>query len=128
MGIDIFIPDCLLGLGYFYIKRRRMTKQEIICMAQEAQMPFYWRTGEITYLDKLERFAALVASAERERIKQANASEIERINAHIKELERDAARYREVREWDFCGYDHCLISPESVDREADNIIRARGQA
>ena len=29
-------------------------------------MPFYWRTGEITYLDKLERFAALVASAERE--------------------------------------------------------------
>lgn len=29
-------------------------------------MPFYWRTGEITYLDKLERFAVLVASAERE--------------------------------------------------------------
>ena len=66
MGIDILIPDCLLGLGYFYIKRRNMTKQEIIRMAQEAQMPFYWRTSEITYLDKLERFAALVASAERE--------------------------------------------------------------
>ena len=31
-------------------------------------MPFYWRTGEITYLDKLERFAALVASAEREKL------------------------------------------------------------
>ena len=43
-----------------------MTREEIIRMAQEAQMPFYWRTGEITYLDKLERFAALVASAERE--------------------------------------------------------------
>jgi len=66
MGIDIFVPDCLLGLGNFYSKGRNMTKQEIICMAQEAQMPFYWRTGEITYLDKLERFAALVASAERE--------------------------------------------------------------
>ena len=65
MGIDILIPDCLLGLGYFYFKGRNMTKQEIIRMAQEAQMPFYWRTGEITYLDKLERFAALVASAER---------------------------------------------------------------
>jgi hypothetical protein len=65
MGIDILVPDCLLGLGYFYSKGRNMTKQEIICMAQEAQMPFYWRTGEITYLDKLERFAALVASAER---------------------------------------------------------------
>jgi len=43
-----------------------MTREEIIRMAQEAQMPFYWRTGEITYLDKLERFAALVVSAERE--------------------------------------------------------------
>ena len=66
MGVDIFVPDCFLGLGNFYIKRRNMTKEEIIAMAQEAQMPFYWRTGEITYLDKLERFAALVASAERE--------------------------------------------------------------
>ncbi len=60
----------------------------------------------------LERFAYLVAKQERERI-----------NANIKEIERDAARYREVREWDFCGYDHGLISPESVDREVDN---ARG--
>ena len=62
-----------------------MTREDIISMAQEAQMPFYWRTGEITYIDKLERFADLVASAERERIKQANAPEIERINAYIKE-------------------------------------------
>ena len=44
-----------------------MNREDIIRMAQEAQMPFYWRTGEITYLDKLERFAALVASAEREK-------------------------------------------------------------
>ena len=43
-----------------------MNREDIIRMAREAQMPFYWRTGEITYLDKLERFAALVASAERE--------------------------------------------------------------
>ncbi len=43
-----------------------MTQDEIIEMAKQTQMPFYWRTGEITYLDKLERFAALVASAERE--------------------------------------------------------------
>jgi hypothetical protein len=66
-----------------------------------------------------------MVAAERERIKAANAPEIERVNAHIKELERDAARYREVREWDFCGYDHGLTSPESVDRAVDN---ARGQA
>ena len=62
-----------------------MTQEDIVRMAREAQMPFYWRTGEITYLDKLEAFAALVASAECERIKQANAPEIERINAYIKE-------------------------------------------
>ena len=43
-----------------------MNRDDIIRMAHEAQMPFYWRTGEITYLDKLERFAALVAFAERE--------------------------------------------------------------
>ena len=43
-----------------------MTQDEIIEMAKQTQMPFYWRTGEITYLDKLERFAALVASFERE--------------------------------------------------------------
>jgi hypothetical protein len=43
-----------------------MTREDIIQMAQEAKMPFYWRTGEITYLDKLVRFATLVASAERE--------------------------------------------------------------
>ena len=43
-----------------------MNREDIIQMAREAQMPFYWRTGEITYLDKVERFATLVASAERE--------------------------------------------------------------
>ena len=43
-----------------------MTRDDIIQMARAAQMPFYWRTGEITYIDKLERFANLVAAAERE--------------------------------------------------------------
>ena len=112
-----------------------MIREDIVRMAQEAG--FFIQQNEIysmsTQSDQeltewIERFAALVASAERERIKQANAPEIERINAHIKELERDAARYREVREWDFCGYDHCLITPESVDREADESIRARGHS
>ena len=43
-----------------------MTQDEMIEMARQAQMPFYWRTGEITYLDKLEAFANLVAQHERE--------------------------------------------------------------
>ena len=51
-----------------------MTREDIIQMAQKAG--FVW-LGE--YHSNLEDFA------ERERIKQANAPEIERINAHIKE-------------------------------------------
>ena len=43
-----------------------MNKEDMIRMAREAQMPFYWRTGEITYLDNLEAFAKLVAQHERE--------------------------------------------------------------
>ena len=43
-----------------------MTQDEIIEMAKQTKMPFYWRTGEITYLDKLEAFAKLVADHERE--------------------------------------------------------------
>jgi hypothetical protein len=42
------------------------------------------------------RFAALVAAAERERIIAANAPEIERINAHIKELEQARPEEREA--------------------------------
>jgi adenylate kinase len=75
-----------------------MTREEIIRMAQEAQMPFYWRTGEITYLDKLERFAALVASAERE--------------ACVKIVEDEAYQYASPV-WAF---------------EIVNDIKARGQA
>ena len=45
-----------------------MNREQIIQLAREAQMPFDWRSGEITYLDRLERFAALVAKAERERL------------------------------------------------------------
>ena len=38
----------------------------VIEMAREAQMPFYWCTEGIPYLDKLERFAELVRADERE--------------------------------------------------------------
>ena len=50
-----------------------MTKEDVIRMAREARMPYFYQTKEIANLNGLERFAALVASAERERIKQANA-------------------------------------------------------
>jgi hypothetical protein len=43
-----------------------MTRDDIIRMAREAQLPYYFRTGEITNIEQVERFAALVAAAERE--------------------------------------------------------------
>jgi hypothetical protein len=43
-----------------------MTREDIIKMAREAKMPFYFRTGEIDNIDAVERFARLVAEKERE--------------------------------------------------------------
>jgi hypothetical protein len=104
-----------------------MNREDIIRMAQEAH--FNSKTWIDIYKDEitagdvkgyLEAFAALVASAERERIKQANAPEIERINAYIKELE-DAVK----TERDACaqiGDDH----PSWSSRMYSATIRARG--
>ncbi len=43
-----------------------MTRDDTIRMAREAQMPYYYRTGQVTNIEQLERFAELVAAAERE--------------------------------------------------------------
>jgi hypothetical protein len=64
-----------------------MTRDEIVRMAQEAAiMPPNWGATENQWRT-LHDFAGLVAAAERERIIAANAPEIERCNAYIKELE-----------------------------------------
>ena len=47
-------------------------------------------------LENFERFAALVAAAERERIIAQNAPEIEKINTHIKTLEKALEDEREA--------------------------------
>ncbi len=47
-----------------------MTRDDIIRMAREAQLPYYFRTGEIFNVAQLERYAALVAAAEREKVAQ----------------------------------------------------------
>lgn len=69
-----------------------MNRENIIRMAREAGGADISMNGWTSWVgtqstEFLERFANLVVSAERERIKQANAPEIERVNAHIKELE-----------------------------------------
>jgi hypothetical protein len=70
-----------------------MTRDDIIRMAREAGWAVHAYNSEI-----VERFFKLAyeagTAAERERIIAANAPEIERINAHIKELEQARAEER----------------------------------
>jgi len=44
-----------------------MTKEEIIQMANQANLPYDYVGGELMWLDKLEQFAKLVAEKEREK-------------------------------------------------------------
>jgi len=76
-----------------------MKREDIIEMAGKAfETPGVepaFRNGFWTVTsEELERFAALVAAAERERIIVANAPEIEKTNAHIKMLEDEIAVIR----------------------------------
>lgn len=43
-----------------------MTRDDIIKMAREAKLPYKYDTGRVVHLKELERFAELVAAAERE--------------------------------------------------------------
>ena len=64
--------------------------QEIIQMARDSGMELYGLGKDrARFVFHLEAFAKLVAEAERERIKQANAPEIEKINAHIQKAMTD---------------------------------------
>ena len=58
-----------------------MDREDIIRMAKEARMPYFYGTWEIVNVDGLERFAALVAAHEREECaKVANAWQTEVLN------------------------------------------------
>ena len=113
-----------------------MTKDEVIALAEKCKLAVLihsqWTAEikEFTVVDyvvegdlgSLMQFADLVANAERERIKQANAPEIERINAHIKELE-DAVKVEREACAKVCD-DH----PTWTGRMCGETIKARGQA
>jgi len=47
-----------------------MTKEEIIQMANQANLPYDFVGGELMWLDKLEQFSKLVAQKEREECAQ----------------------------------------------------------
>jgi len=59
-----------------------MTERDIE-LAKQAKLP----VNHPDWADAARRFAELIRADERERIKAANAPEIERINAHLKSLE-----------------------------------------
>ena len=76
------------------------------------------------YRSELEAAVRAAVEAERERIIAANAPEIERCNAYIKELEEAMLAEREaiakmVEDWD---------SDSADPRDIAAAIRARGQA
>jgi hypothetical protein len=47
-----------------------MTQDEIIDMARQAKLPYYWDEDVPCHLEQLEAFAKLVAAKERERLAQ----------------------------------------------------------
>jgi len=96
-----------------------MTRDDIIRMAREADIDWHkhWDDEE----NRLERFAALVAAAERDQIIALNAPEIERINEYIKTLEEAVAAEREA-----CA----KVCEDDFGNGALNLadaIRARGE-
>ena len=72
-----------------------MTREDIIRMAEEAGLEGIEQAG---ILEHFNRFAALVAAHERERIIAANAPEIEKVNEYIKGLEDSIATVIRARE------------------------------
>jgi hypothetical protein len=73
-------------------------KDDITRMAREAGLHLATDVNwmPIIGIEYLERFAALVAAAERERIKESNAPVIKTINEHIKALEEARKAEREA--------------------------------
>jgi 2-oxo-4-hydroxy-4-carboxy--5-ureidoimidazoline (OHCU) decarboxylase len=111
-----------------------MDREEIIRMAREAGLPYIYQTGEVANLRLVERFAALVAAAERNKLA---AWMIERgyatghgdtVEDLLKELEWQIAE----REREVCAKvcDVLAVHPEyasDITKVAAQAIRARGE-
>jgi hypothetical protein len=62
--------------------------RDTIELAREAQMPYFWQSGEIAHLEQLKRFEALVRADEREALQ----TEIERLNKALQWEQNRAGR------------------------------------
>jgi hypothetical protein len=107
-----------------------MNREDIIRMAREAGVPHtFWGDLCPEYnIDVLKRFAALVAAAERERIIAANAPEIEKTNAYIKQIEQAVLDER-LACAKLCDIE-ATLTIDSLEKNAmrwcTDAIRARG--
>ena len=104
-------------------------KRTIMELAKESGLPIIWMsdTGVLKWSD-LEAFAKLVREDERERIKQANAPEIERVNAHIKQLEDAVLAEREACAKVCEHFADVDSGPDGIMQDYHaHLIRARGE-
>ena len=96
-----------------------MTQDEIIELAKQTHLPYFWETGVPCNLSGLEAFAKLVAEKERERMIYAGPHEWAK---EAIELENEACA---ERAW------IALVKhgqPWNVRQDVTNAIRARKQA
>ena len=68
-----------------------MNRDDVIRWATQCKMPYDFVTGEIVQIEKLERFAALVAAAERQRLHE-KFMEIHKSQQHSNNYWHFAAR------------------------------------
>ena len=100
-----------------------MTQDEIIEMAQECGLVGMRPHLDGIYIESLLAFAKLVAEAERERIKQANAPEIEKINAYIDHAMREVQRLGQEIEQEPVAWMHTKLDGVVVPHQPADLSR-----
>ena len=91
-------------------------RNDIIRWATQAKLPYYYRTGEISNLPELERFAALVA----EHVSTSRPDGCRAAIARARQEEREACANTA---WDIVQYE---VHADLADQVAA-VIRARSQ-
>ena len=114
-----------------------MDREAVIRMAREAGLPYIYQTGEVANLRLVERFAALVAAAERNKLaawmmRQGYATgHGDSIEKLLEELEwQIEERIRNEREACAKVCDVLAVHPEyasDITKVAAQAIRARGE-
>ena len=114
-----------------------MDREAVIRMAREAGLPYIYQTGEVANLRLIERFAALVAAAERNKLaawmmRQGYATgHGDTVEDLLKELEWQIDE-RISNEREACAKvcDVLAVHPEyasDITKVAAQAIRARGE-